>query len=146
MSGHATPATSSVPYDGYEEEDRGLGWVIVAGALLLLLGTECDRGSRRDRQHALLRPHHKLHLRESQHLGLWVVLCIGLLELLVGLGVFVKNLKNHQFARRTDVVVLAANAIAQLLMMPAYPFWSLTIFAIDIVAIYGLIAVRQANR
>ena len=55
---------------------------------------------------------------------------------LVGLGVFVKN----QFARRTDVVVVAANAIAQLLMMPAYPFWSLTIFAIDIVAIYGLIA------
>jgi type III secretory pathway component EscV len=64
------------------------------------------------------------------------VLCIDVLELLVGLGVFVKN----QFARRTGVVVLAANAIAQLLMMPAYPFWSLTIFAIDILAVYGLIA------
>jgi hypothetical protein len=36
----------------------------------------------------------------------WVVLCIGLLELLVGLGVFVKN----QFVRRTDLVVLATNA------------------------------------
>ena len=51
----------------------------------------------------------------------WIVLIIGMLQLLVGLGVFVKN----QFARWTGVVVLSLNAIAQLLMMPAYPFWSL---------------------
>jgi hypothetical protein len=37
-------------------------------------------------------------------------------------------------------VVLSLNAIAQLLMMPAYPFWSLCIFAVDILAIYGLVA------
>jgi hypothetical protein len=24
-------------------------------------------------------------------------------------------------------------------MMPAYPFWSLSVFAVDIVAIYGLV-------
>ena len=36
--------------------------------------------------------------------------------------------------------ILSLNALAQLLMMPAYPFWSLAIFAIDILAIYGLIA------
>jgi hypothetical protein len=28
-------------------------------------------------------------------------------------------------------------------MMPAYPFWSLAIFAIDIVALHGLIAYGQ---
>ena len=38
------------------------------------------------------------------------------------------------------MVVLAGNSIVQLLMMPAYPFWSLTIFALDILAIFGLIA------
>jgi hypothetical protein len=26
------------------------------------------------------------------------------------------------------------------MMIPAYPFWSLSIFAIDIIAIYGLVA------
>jgi hypothetical protein len=36
MSVHATPATSSVSYDGCGEEDRGYGWVILAGGLLLL--------------------------------------------------------------------------------------------------------------
>lgn len=30
--------------------------------------------------------------------------------------------------------------LGTLLMMPAYPFWSLCIFAIDVLAIYGLIA------
>jgi hypothetical protein len=53
---------------------------------------------------------------------------------LVGGGVFVQN----QFARWTGVVVLSVNAVVQLLMIPAYPFWSLTFLAIDVLAIYGL--------
>jgi hypothetical protein len=61
---------------------------------------------------------------------------IAVIQVAVGFGVFVKN----QLSRWIGVVFLAANAIAQLLMMPAYPFWSLTIFAIDILAIYGLVA------
>ena len=45
-----------------------------------------------------------------------------------------------QFARWVGVLVLSLNAIVQLLMIPAYPFWSLSIFAIDFLAIYGLCA------
>ena len=66
----------------------------------------------------------------------WIVLILGVLQLLVGVGVLVEN----QFARWTGVVVLSLNALAQLLMMPGYPFWSLAILAIDILALYGLIA------
>jgi hypothetical protein len=48
---------------------------------------------------------------------------------------------SHGGARESAAAILVSdNAIAQLLMMPAYPFWSLCIFAIDILAIYGLIA------
>jgi len=50
--------------------------------------------------------------------------------------VFVKN----QFSRWVGVIVLGLNAIVQLMMIPAYPFWSLSIFTLDILAIYGLIA------
>jgi len=35
--------------------------------------------------------------------------------------------------------VLSLNAVAQLLMIPAYPFWSLALFALDILAVYGLV-------
>ncbi len=64
------------------------------------------------------------------------MLCIGAVEWVVGVGVFVKN----QFARWTGVVVLVCNSIVQLLMIPADPFWSLCIFALDNLAIYGLTA------
>jgi hypothetical protein len=65
----------------------------------------------------------------------WTALFLGALQLLVGLGVHAKN----QFARWTGVVIVSLNSLAQLLMIPAYPFWSLAIFAIDVVALYGLI-------
>jgi hypothetical protein len=59
------------------------------------------------------------------------VLCVGVVEWLVGLGVFVKN----QLSRSAGVIVLGLNGIAQLLMMPAYPFWSLSIFALGVLCI-----------
>jgi hypothetical protein len=54
----------------------------------------------------------------------------------IGLGVFVKN----QLSRSAGVIVLDHNGIAQLLMMPAYLFWSLSIFTLAVLCIYGLIA------
>ena len=43
-------------------------------------------------------------------------------------------------ARWFAVAVLGLNAIDQMFFIPAYPFWSLTIIAADIVAIWGLCA------
>jgi hypothetical protein len=36
--------------------------------------------------------------------------------------------------------VLALNAIDMMFFVPAYPFWALTIIAVDVVALYGLCA------
>jgi hypothetical protein len=136
MSVQSTPQTSSVPYEGYGDEDRGYGWVLFAGVLLLLLGTLNSIEGIGAIGNAQFFVHNTNYVFGSLNTWGWVVLCIGVLQLAVGVGVFVKN----QFARWTGVVVLSANALAQLLMMPAYPFWSLSIFALDIVAVYGLIA------
>ena len=43
-------------------------------------------------------------------------------------------------ARWFAVVVIALNAIDQMFFVPAYPFWALTIIAMDVVALYGLVA------
>jgi hypothetical protein len=53
----------------------------------------------------------------------WVVLCVGVVESRVGLGVVVKN----EFSRCTGVIVLGPTGIVQLLMMSAYPSWWLSI-------------------
>jgi hypothetical protein len=43
-------------------------------------------------------------------------------------------------ARWFGVAVLGLNAIDQMFFMPGYPFWSLTIIAMDVVALWGLCA------
>ena len=126
---------SQASYSSYEEE-RGQGWLTFAGVLLLTLGTinVIDGIAAISTAHFYVGNAHYV-FGDLKTWG-WVVLCLGVLQLLVGLGVFSKN----QLARWSGVVVLSLNAIAQLLMMPAYPFWSLAIFAVDIVAVYALIA------
>ena len=66
----------------------------------------------------------------------WVTLILGILLLAVAGGVFAGN----QLARWFAVAVLGLNVIDQLFFLGAYPFWSLTIIAVDVVALYGLCA------
>ena len=64
----------------------------------------------------------------------WVVLILGLLQLLAGGGVMVGN----QAARWFGIAVIGLNLVSQLFFIPAYPFWALTIIAFDVFALYGL--------
>ena len=66
----------------------------------------------------------------------WITLIIGALQLLAAAGVVAGN----QLARWFAVAVLGLNAIDMMFFLPAYPFWSLVIIAVDIVALYGLCA------
>jgi hypothetical protein len=66
----------------------------------------------------------------------WITLIIALLQLVAAAGVLAGN----QLARWFAVAVLGLNAIDQMLFIPAYPFWSLMIIAVDVVALYGLCA------
>ena len=65
----------------------------------------------------------------------WITLIIGVLQLVAAAGVLAGN----QLARWFAVAVIALNAIDQMFFIPAYPFWSLTIIAMDIVALWGLV-------
>jgi hypothetical protein len=66
----------------------------------------------------------------------WVALILGVLQILAAIGVLAGN----QAARWFAVVVIGLNAINQMFFTPAYPFWSLMIIAVDIVALWGLCA------
>jgi uncharacterized membrane protein len=66
----------------------------------------------------------------------WVVLILGVLQLIAAIAI----LAGSQAARWFAVVVIGLNAIGQTFFIPAYPFWSLLIIAVDIVALWGLCA------
>jgi hypothetical protein len=136
FSAETAPTGASGSYTAYADDDRGYGWVSFAGVLLLMLGTlNCIEGI------AAIGNAHFFHHNVNYVMGSlnawgWTVLIIGVVQLAVGFGVFAKN----QFSRWVGVIALSCNAVAQLLFIPAYPFWSLTLFAVNILAIYGLVA------
>ena len=138
MSVRATPQATGAAagYESYADDDRGYGWVSFAGVLLLLVGTlnVIEGIAAIGNAHFFANGQHYI-IGDLKTWG-WFVLCLGVLQLAVGLGVFVKN----QLARWAGVVVLAGNAVVQMLMIPAYPFWSLSVFTLDVLAIYGLVA------
>ena len=49
-------------------------------------------------------------------------------------------LAGSQAARWFAVAVIALNAIDQMFFIQAYPFWSVLIIAMDVIALYGLCA------
>ena len=69
----------------------------------------------------------------------WVILAIAVLQLAAALSVIGGGVWGRWFG----IAMLGLNAFAQMFFVPSYPFWSLTIIAIDIVAIYGLCLARE---
>ena len=66
----------------------------------------------------------------------WITLIFCCLQLLAAAGI----LAGSQAARWFAVAVIALNTIEQMFSIPAYPFWSLLIIAMDVIALYGLCA------
>ena len=66
----------------------------------------------------------------------WVAIVWGCVELLAAASIW----RGGEFGRWFGIVVAGIAAVIAMLMIPAYPFWSLTLVAIDLLVIYGLAA------
>ena len=117
-------------------EGRGYGLVLFAGVLLLVSGFwNLIYGIAAIAQsHVFVANAH--YVFGNLRAWGWVTLIFAILLLIAGGGIMVGN----QVARWFGVVVLGLNLIEQMFSIPAYPFWSLTIIALDVVALYGLSA------
>jgi hypothetical protein len=117
-------------------EGRGYGLVLFAGVLLLvsgfwnlIYGIAAIANS-----HVFVANAH--YVFGNLRAWGWITLIFAVLLLIAGGGIMVGN----QLARWFAVAVLGLNLIEQMFSIPAYPFWSLTIIAMDVVALYGLCA------
>ena len=116
-------------------DDTGEGWLAFAVVLLAIAGTLNIIGG------IAAIGDSKFFVQDTEYVlgGLnswgWTMLIIGIIQVLTGWGIYRRN----QLARWIGVLALSLNAIAVLLFLPAYPFWSLSIFALDLISIYGLI-------
>jgi hypothetical protein len=64
----------------------------------------------------------------------WILMVVGVVAILAAFGIPTGS----QWARWTGIVIAGLQGIAMLLMIQAYPFWSLAVFTIDLLVIYAL--------
>ena len=119
---------------GHRAEGSGYGLVFFAAILLLMLGVfNMIYGiAAIANSHVLVANAH--YVFANLRFWGWITLIIAVLQLAAAGGILAGN----QLARWFGVAVLALNAIDMMFFIPAYPFWALTIIAVDIVALYGL--------
>ena len=117
------------------DDPRGVGWVMFAGVMLLVLGcaNTIDGVAAVTGSHFFTPRAHYL-FGDLNSWG-WVIWIIGVAQGLTGVGILVKN----QFARWLGVAFASGNTFAQMLMIQAYPAWSLALWSLDILVIYALV-------
>ena len=118
------------------EQGRGYGMVLFASILLIVIGCFNVIHGIAAIAHSQVFTANAHYVFANQRAWGWITLILGCLILLAAAGVLAGN----QLARWFAVAVLGLNAIDQMFFLPAYPFWSLIIIAMDVVALWGLCA------
>jgi hypothetical protein len=130
-SSTAAPATGR---GGHYAERQGYGLIIFASVLLFVLSffNLIDGIAAVANSHVFIANAHYV-IGDLRAWG-WITLILGALQILAAAGILTGN----QLARWFAVALVGLNAISQMFFIPAYPFWSLTIIAVDVVALWGL--------
>ena len=121
---------------GRYAEGRGYGLIIFACVLLLVIGffNMIYGIAAIANSHVFVANAH--YVVGNLRAWGWITLIISVLQLVAAAGILAGN----QLARWFAVAVVGLNAIDMMFFLPAYPFWALTIIAMDVVALYGLCA------
>jgi hypothetical protein len=72
----------------------------------------------------------------------WITLILGILEVLASLSLFA----GHAFGRWFGIIAGSLAAIGALLDLPAYPLWSIAVFALSLWIVHGLIIYGETAR
>jgi hypothetical protein len=108
------------------------GWVTFAGVMLLIAGVlNVIYGIAAIGDSKFFIQDQKYILSNLNTWG-WITLLLGALQLLAAFSLWAGQL----YGRFVAILAASLSALAALLSIPAYPFWSLAIFAIDIIVIY----------
>jgi hypothetical protein len=118
--------------DTYPPE--GGGWVLFAGIMIMMLGVLNAIWGIAAIGNSSFFVEDTRYILSGLNTWGWVVLIIGALQLVAAFSIW----SGGRFGRWFGIAVASLNAIAALLSIPAYPFWSLAIFAVDVLVIYGL--------
>jgi hypothetical protein len=132
-AGGATPRGAEV---------QGMGWVLFAGIMLLVAGILNIIYGIAAIDDSSFFVHNTKYIISNLNTWGWVMLVLGAIQVIAAFSIWAGS----QFGRWFGIAAASLNAIGALLSIPAYPFWSLAVFAIDVLIIYGLAAYGGSHR
>jgi hypothetical protein len=123
------------------EESLISGWWVFAGVLLLIAGVLNIIYGIAAIGDSKFFTEHGQYIISSLHTWGWILLIVGVLELVAAFSLF----SGGEFGRWFGIFIASLNAIGSLLAIPSYPFWSLALFALSIIIIYKLAEGESAS-
>jgi hypothetical protein len=126
------PPRGSQPYD----DDAGAAWWGFAGIMLFIGGALNFIYGWAAIDSANFYVNDAEYVISDLNTWGWLMLGLGVVQVAAAIGICFGN----QLARWVGIVSAGANAIVQLLAIPGSPFLSLSLFGLDILILYGLIA------
>ena len=123
-------------------EQEGSGWILFAGIMILIAGIlNIVYGIAAIDNSKFFAGHTEFVVSSLKTWG-WILLIVGILEVLAAFSIWAGG----AFGAIFGIFAASISAIGALLSIPAYPFLSLAIFAVDILIIYGLVAYGARGR
>jgi hypothetical protein len=122
--------------------EKGSGWILFAAIMLGIAGILNVVYGIAAIDNAQFYAGHTEFVISSLKTWGWITLILGILELLAAFSIW----RGGVFGAIFGIFAASLSAIGALLSIPAYPFLSLALFAIDILIIYGLAAYGAQGR
>ena len=130
------PEAGSPPDVATPSRPRGHGWVVFAALMLFLAGAFNVIDGLVALADSKFYVAGAMFVWSDLRTWGWIVLALGVVELVAGSAI----LRGRGWGRWFGIGVAGLNALGQMVFIPAYPWWSLLIIALDILVIYGLAA------
>ena len=132
----ATSSYEAGRADAKDYDVAGGGWITFAAIMLGLVGTfNVLEGILAIANSRVYTAHSTFVFSNLKTWG-WIILILGVFQLIAAFSLF----GGSEIARWFGIFVAGVNAIGQLYYVPAFPFWALMMFSVDILIIYGLVA------
>jgi len=115
---------------------KGEGWLLFAGIMVLIAGilntiwgiAAIDKAS-------FFVEDERYIIEDLSTMG-WVILVIGIVQLFAAFSIW----SGGGFGRWLGIISASFSAVGALLSIPGFPLWSIAVFGIDLLIIYGLAA------
>jgi len=115
--------------------EKGLGWMLFAWVMLITAGVmNIINGIVALDKTAFWNDYGSVIVYGDLRTWGWILLIWGIVLLFAAASVY----RGGGFGRWVGIAAASVNMFFQLLFIPAYPFWALTILVIDVLVIYAL--------